>query len=294
MLNRSGGWSGLLTVCAIWSEQRRHGRPPPAAAGLAEAAAPYGKTADVAAAELHAGDLLRLGRRRPGPRRLPGLRRPHTALVQISGGPRVHAMRAIEALGIPAMLGTGVTITSAGPRTGEPVTVTVAAGGLEAAWERATTVVFTGQPACLVHARFRPGHRAGRSCGGSVLRVHQLLHQPRQRHRLGARPSRGHRPGAGSGQRPAVRDADLRACPGRRRLRSAGAGCHDAGDTISAGRAAGPGRRAVPGRWCWGGVSLLLILSATVLPGGRWPGGGDDHRDPVTPDRDAGQDAAHL
>jgi hypothetical protein len=147
MLNRSGGWSGLLTVCAIWSEQRRHGRPPPAAAGLAEAAAPYGKTADVAAAELHAGDLLRLGRRRPGPRRLPGLRRPHTALVQISGGPRVHAMRAIEALGIPAMLGTGVTITSAGPRTREPVTVTVAAGGLEAAWERATTVVFTGQHA---------------------------------------------------------------------------------------------------------------------------------------------------
>lgn len=68
----------------------------------------------------------------------------------------MHAMRAIEVLGIPAMFGTGVTITSAGPRTGEPVTVTVAAGGLEAAWEWATTVVFTGQ-----HASCTPGSGPG-------------------------------------------------------------------------------------------------------------------------------------
>ena len=68
----------------------------------------------------------------------------------------MHAMRAIEVLGIPAMFGTGVTITSACPRTGEPVTVTVAAGGLEAAWEWATTVVFTGQ-----HASCTPGSGPG-------------------------------------------------------------------------------------------------------------------------------------
>ena len=208
-MNRSGGWSGLLTVCAIWSEQRRHGRPPSAAAGLAEAAAPTARqltwwrpscTPGTCCAWDAAGQVR--------------------AAYPVSAVPTPHWCRsaevracmrcAIEALGIPAMLGTGVTITSAGPRTREPVTVTVAAGGLEAAWERATTVVFTGQ-----HA----------SCT----------------------------PGSGPGTGPAVAAADL-CC----------------------------------------GYSLLLILSATVLPGGRWPGGGDDHRDPVTPDRDAGQDAAHL
>jgi Alkylmercury lyase len=108
----------------------------PAAAGLAEAAAPYGKTADVAAAELHAGTCCAWDAAGQVRAAYPFSAVPTPHLVQISGGPRVHAMRAIEALGIPAMLGTGVTITSAGPRTGEPVTVTVAAGGLEAAWER--------------------------------------------------------------------------------------------------------------------------------------------------------------
>jgi alkylmercury lyase-like protein len=153
MLNRSGGWSGLLTVCAIRSEQRRHGRrllgwlrlPPSTARQLTwwrPSCTPGTCCAWDVAGQVRAAYPLS------------AVATPH--LVQISGGPRVHAMRAIEALGIPAMLGTGVTITSAGPRTGEPVTVTVAAGGLEAAWEPATTVVFTGQ-----HASCTPGSGPG-------------------------------------------------------------------------------------------------------------------------------------
>ena len=44
--------------------------------------------------------------------------------VQITGGAEVWSMCAIDALGIPAMLGRGVIITSRDPVTGEPVTVT--------------------------------------------------------------------------------------------------------------------------------------------------------------------------
>jgi len=54
-------------------------------------------------------------------------------------------MCAIDALGIAAMLGKSVTISSAEPGTGDPITVTVPAGKGRAVWEPATTVVFTGQ-----------------------------------------------------------------------------------------------------------------------------------------------------
>jgi hypothetical protein len=120
---------------------------PPTAAELSGAAAPYGKTADVVLAELHAGDFLRLDATGQVRTAYPFSAGPTSHVVQIDDGPRVYAMCAIDALGIAAMLATGVTITSADPRTGEPTAVTVAADGRKAAWEPATTVVFAGQQA---------------------------------------------------------------------------------------------------------------------------------------------------
>ena len=120
------------------------GHAPPAA-DLAETAARYGTTADAALAALHGGDYLQLG---PGGQiraayPFSGVATPH--LVDIDGGARAHAMCAIDALGMAAMLGTGVTITSADPVTGEPVTVTVGADGKSATWQPASAVVFNGR-----------------------------------------------------------------------------------------------------------------------------------------------------
>jgi hypothetical protein len=116
----------------------------PSAAELAETAARYGTTADAVLAALHAGDYLQLG---PGGQiraayPFSGVPTPH--LVDIDGGPRVHAMCAIDALAMAAMLGTGITITSADPGTGTVVTVTVRADG-KTGWQPPTAVVFNGR-----------------------------------------------------------------------------------------------------------------------------------------------------
>jgi hypothetical protein len=54
-------------------------------------------------------------------------------------------MCAIDALGIAAMLGTSVLISSADPVTAEPVAVTV--DGSDSEWRPATAVVFVGRTA---------------------------------------------------------------------------------------------------------------------------------------------------
>ena len=56
-------------------------------------------------------------------------------------------MCAIDALGIPAMLGQDVVITSADPVTGEPVTVT-AGPDRTTAWQPGRAVVFLGSRSC--------------------------------------------------------------------------------------------------------------------------------------------------
>jgi len=69
---------------------------------------------------------------------------PH--VVAIAGGPRVYSMCAVDALGIPPMLGTDAVITSSDPVTGEPVTVTFRGG--QASWDPPTAVVFSGYTDC--------------------------------------------------------------------------------------------------------------------------------------------------
>ena len=118
---------------------------PPAAPALAETAARYGTAADAVLARLHATDILRLGSGGEIRAAYPFSGVPTRHVVDIDGGPRVHAMCAIDALGIAAMLGTRVVITSADPGTGEPIAVTVQADGKTAAWQPRTAVVFSGQ-----------------------------------------------------------------------------------------------------------------------------------------------------
>ena len=72
------------------------------------------------------------------------------------GGPQVHAMCAIDALGMSAMLGCPVTITAAEPGTGRTITVVVDRD--RARWKPRTAVVFAGA-ACA------SGPAADRSCG---------------------------------------------------------------------------------------------------------------------------------
>ena len=115
---------------------------PPGPAELEGTARRHGITASQALGILAAADALGLdgqGRIRMA---YPFSVAPTRHVVAITGGPRVWSMCAIDALGIPVMLGTSAVITSADPLTGEPVTVTFT--GATARWEPRTAVVFDG------------------------------------------------------------------------------------------------------------------------------------------------------
>ena len=70
--------------------------------------------------------------------------RPTPYRVKLAGGPAVFAMCAVDALGIPQMLGRDGRISSLDPTSGQPITVEVHAG----AWRflPATTVVLSAGP----------------------------------------------------------------------------------------------------------------------------------------------------
>lgn len=115
---------------------------PPSAQELQDVAAPY-KAADVLA-ELAAGDFLWLDDTGLISACYPFSAGPTSHVVEISGAARVFAMCAIDALGVSAMLGTDVLISSADPATAEPIVVAVTASG-DCAWQPASTVVVVGQ-----------------------------------------------------------------------------------------------------------------------------------------------------
>ncbi|MBT2445280.1 alkylmercury lyase [Streptomyces sp. ISL-36] len=118
------------------------GRPPEPAV-LEPVAAEEGWTAADVLAELNREDFLLLdqdGRIRAA---YPFSAVPTAHRVTIAGGAQVWSMCAIDALGIPAMLGRDAVITSSDPITGETVTVTSDSGGTT--WEPATAVVFVGR-----------------------------------------------------------------------------------------------------------------------------------------------------
>ncbi|MEU0120559.1 alkylmercury lyase family protein [Streptomyces albidoflavus] len=110
---------------------------------LEPAAALAGRTAGEVLEELVREDFLTLdaeGRIRAA---YPFSATPTRHRVQIADGPAVWSMCAIDALGIPVMLGQDVTIASTDPVTGEPVTVSTS--GQATVWEPKGAVVFIGQ-----------------------------------------------------------------------------------------------------------------------------------------------------
>jgi hypothetical protein len=115
----------------------------PEPASLEEAAAPF--SASAALAELAAGDFLYLDQAGRISAAYPFSATATGHRVQIAGGAGVYAMCAIDALGMAAMLGARVLISSADPVTAEPIAVTV--DGSRSDWRPATAAVFVGRTA---------------------------------------------------------------------------------------------------------------------------------------------------
>ncbi|MGW5201238.1 organomercurial lyase [Streptomyces spiralis] len=118
----------------------------PAIGELEAAAAAHGRTADEVVADLGGDDFLVLDDHGGIRAAYPFSAVPTTHRVRLAGGVEVWAMCAIDALGIPDMLGTDAVITSADPVTGEAITVTSAGGRMT--WQPSTAVVYVGQRSC--------------------------------------------------------------------------------------------------------------------------------------------------
>src|SRR5258705_227850 len=141
----SGGRTAGEGRPAPHTARRRGSAPEPEA--LEPAAARYGRTARDVLAELDRGDFLTCGADGKIRAAYPfsATQTPHR--VRITGGAEAWSMCAIDALGIPAMLGRGVVITSKDPVTGEPVTVT-AGPDRTTVWQPGGTLVYIGSRSC--------------------------------------------------------------------------------------------------------------------------------------------------
>ncbi|NGO74547.1 alkylmercury lyase [Streptomyces sp. YC504] len=113
----------------------------PGAAALEEPAAAHGRTARDVLAELASEDFLTLDDAGAIRAAYPFSAVPTSHRVRIDGV-EAWSMCAIDALGIPSMLGRDVTISSTDPVNGEPVTLSSRSGVL--AWEPPGAVVFAG------------------------------------------------------------------------------------------------------------------------------------------------------
>ena len=120
----------------------------PGREALEPVAAAAGRTAGEVLAELAREDFLTLdgGGEIRAAYPFSAVRTRHR--VRIDGAAEVWSMCAVDALGIPAMLGRDAVISSTDPVTGEPVTVTSTDG--KTVWEPESAVVFIGR-------RGRPG-----------------------------------------------------------------------------------------------------------------------------------------
>jgi hypothetical protein len=131
---------------AVHQAVLRHYASTGSAPGMAElepAAAGSGRTVGDVLADLAAEDFLTLDEAGDIRAAYPFSAVPTRHRVQIADGAAVWSMCAIDALGIPAMLGMDVVISSTDPVSGEPVTITSRGGATR--WEPAGAVVFVGQ-----------------------------------------------------------------------------------------------------------------------------------------------------
>lgn len=105
-------------------------------------AASFAEAGDQVLARLHDADVIRVDAAGGVQVAYPfsAASTPHR--VRLVGGVEVYAMCAIDALGMPAMLGGDAVITSTDPTNGLPITVTIAAG--RSRWDPPGAVVFVG------------------------------------------------------------------------------------------------------------------------------------------------------
>ena len=122
------------------------GTGPPDAPVIAGLAAELGLDPRAALAALAAADLVHTD---PATGSIavayPFSGRPTPYRVELAGGPAVFAMCAVDALGIPQMLGRDGRISSVDPTSGQPITVEVHAGVWR--FQPATTVLLSGRTA---------------------------------------------------------------------------------------------------------------------------------------------------
>lgn len=130
---------------------------PPLPAALDRLARAYGGEPGPVRAELAGADVVAFTADGEIRAAYPFSAAPAPIRVSWAGGPQVHAMCAIDALGMSAMLGHPVTITAAEPDTGR--VITVHADGSRARWRPRTAVVFAGSAGDSCNPS------ADRSCG---------------------------------------------------------------------------------------------------------------------------------
>ncbi|MGW3402843.1 organomercurial lyase [Streptomyces zhihengii] len=118
----------------------------PRAAALEPFAESAGRSANEVLEELAREDFLTLGEDGQIRAAYPFSAEPTAHRVTLEGGTQVWSMCAIDALGIPEMLGMDAVISSSDPVTGEAVTVTSRSGHM--VWEPASAVVFVGRRSC--------------------------------------------------------------------------------------------------------------------------------------------------
>ncbi|MFI5780845.1 organomercurial lyase [Nocardia sp. NPDC051570] len=137
---------------------------PPALVELSETVAGQDVSLTEVLRRLHDADALRLDDEGAIASAYPFSATPTPHRVQIAGGPTVHAMCAVDALGLAAMLDTDIDITSTDPTTHTPITITMRRQHLTA--DPPTTVVFVAAQAaqgpsadtCCNHLNFFTDH----------------------------------------------------------------------------------------------------------------------------------------
>lgn len=115
---------------------------PPTSDEVDRVAAAFGMSVQEVLGRLHTTDVVRLGPDGGIRVAYPFSAVPTRHRVQLAGGVEVYAMCAIDALGIPPMLGADATFTTTDPVGGAPITVTALGGRFD--WDPPTSVVFVG------------------------------------------------------------------------------------------------------------------------------------------------------
>lgn len=128
----------------------------PEAADLEQVAQAFSRDRQEILAELAAEDFVTLDHQGHIQAAYPFSATPTAHRVRLTDGTEVWAMCAIDALGIPDMLGTDAVINSSDPVTGETITITSTSGQM--IWQPSTAVVYVGQ-------RSGPGPAADVACG---------------------------------------------------------------------------------------------------------------------------------